>query len=375
MGLYYSSALLTVLATAALIPLATLPVLARTVRKYGRLHGWPLFAAAGLIASAAALAAFTVFPLPSEDDLLCSAAGLENWQTTPLHSIDDLRAAADAVGTSGLAGTFTFWQLAANVALFVPFAFFLHQAARWPGLAVVALSFAVSCTIELSQGTGFFGVYPCPYRRFDIDDIITNTTGAILGVVLSAIVGALFRFTRPAPTPDLAPPGRVRRALAVLIDLTLALLLVAGLQVVLVLAWEVTTGGDAERIPENSALSWGTRVAVAVWMGVIVPGLRRDRATWGQAVMYITPARVDAPGAVQAGWSLWVRAVVRWVPWVLSPAVAGPLMVMAEFACTVVRRDRRSVSDVASGTRMSSVPAMEQARRYGVAQDPGSLAS
>ena len=40
--------------------------------------------------------------------------------------------------------------------------------------------------IEVTRATGVWGVYPCAYRRFDVDDLLTNTLGAFLGAVLSA---------------------------------------------------------------------------------------------------------------------------------------------------------------------------------------------
>jgi glycopeptide antibiotics resistance protein len=48
----------------------------------------------------------------------------------------------------------------------------------------VLLGFGLSLTVELTQLTGIWGLYPCPYRHFDIDDLILNTAGVALGVAL-----------------------------------------------------------------------------------------------------------------------------------------------------------------------------------------------
>jgi len=47
----------------------------------------------------------------------------------------------------------------------------------------LALAFALALTlfIELAQLTGLFGIYPCPYRHFEVDDLILNVTGVLLG--------------------------------------------------------------------------------------------------------------------------------------------------------------------------------------------------
>jgi hypothetical protein len=47
------------------------------------------------------------------------------------------------------------------------------------------LGLAVSLLIELTQLTGVWGVYPCAYRLFDVDDIVTNSFGALLGALVS----------------------------------------------------------------------------------------------------------------------------------------------------------------------------------------------
>ncbi len=45
------------------------------------------------------------------------------------------------------------------------------------------LLFAIGLTglVEISQLTGIFGLYDCPYRQFDVDDLILNVAGIVLG--------------------------------------------------------------------------------------------------------------------------------------------------------------------------------------------------
>lgn len=43
---------------------------------------------------------------------------------------------------------------------------------------------AVSLLTETAQLTGIFGLYPCSYRLFDVDDLLLNTGGAGLGFAL-----------------------------------------------------------------------------------------------------------------------------------------------------------------------------------------------
>ena len=47
--------------------------------------------------------------------------------------------------------------------------------------AAIVLGAALSLTIELTQLTGIWGLYPCAFRKFDIDDLLVNTLGVVLG--------------------------------------------------------------------------------------------------------------------------------------------------------------------------------------------------
>ncbi|MGY1455127.1 VanZ family protein [Streptomyces sp. SS8] len=71
-------------------------------------------------------------------------------------------------------------QLGGNIALGVPFGVLLPVA--WPRarglLRVALLTMAVMVAVELVQGA------VVPGRAFDIDDVILNTTGALLGYLL-----------------------------------------------------------------------------------------------------------------------------------------------------------------------------------------------
>lgn len=46
---------------------------------------------------------------------------------------------------------------------------------------VLLFAASLSGTVELSQLTGLFGLYDCPYRQFDVDDLILNVAGILIG--------------------------------------------------------------------------------------------------------------------------------------------------------------------------------------------------
>lgn len=46
-------------------------------------------------------------------------------------------------------------------------------------------SFLLSLFFELTQLSGLYGIYPRPYRLFDVDDLMLNTLGGTIGFLIS----------------------------------------------------------------------------------------------------------------------------------------------------------------------------------------------
>ena len=166
-----------VLAVALFVPFAAV-----TYRREGALGVGDLAALVAVPVYGLALWTYTLLPLPDRDDLTCRPA-----QTHVLAAVDDVRANGTAT-LAELAHNPALLQVVLNVALFVPLGVLLRW--RWRrGLpTAVVVGFAVSLLIELTQLTGIWGVYPCAYRLFDVDDLIANTAGAALGWLVATAV-------------------------------------------------------------------------------------------------------------------------------------------------------------------------------------------
>jgi len=354
------NALVTAFATGALIPLAMLPILARVVRRYGRLRGWPMLSALGLLASAVALGAFTVFPLPAPGTVQCSSPNLRDyWQTDLFASISPIASKASAIGWEATSTSAIFLQVAFNALLFLPFGFFLHQVTRWNGFGIILASFLTSGMIEATQGTGFWGIYPCPYRLLDVDDVVANTGGAALGLIGSYIVGGLFPFATPKKVADLAPPTLGRRTLAAFIDMAMIVMLAVAAQGVQLLWVALVDGREAASdLLDSGEVATVYLVGGAIAVAWLFPVLRRDRATPGQVTVNIAPARLTSRRTSAAVWQVSVRFLVRWLPMALLPVLYVLVVPMIEFACAVVRRDNRTVSELASVTVTRTRPAL-----------------
>lgn len=78
-------------------------------------------------------------------------------------------------------------NLLGNVLIFLPFGFFMAMASRYRSfLSTLVYSFALSLTVEISQ---LFMKVGC----FDVDDLLLNTIGGMLGFITFAVCNVIRR--------------------------------------------------------------------------------------------------------------------------------------------------------------------------------------
>ena len=360
---------------AGLLPLAVIPLLSKVYRKYGHLPFLPLVLAIGTGLYACGLVAFTLFPLPDVGPGFCEDRAIyEYWQPVPLTSIGEAVQVVLADPVGGLKSS-VFLQVAFNVLLFIPLGFLLAFWARRRLWVAAVSGFGLSLLIEVTQGTALFGVYPCPYRTAEVDDIILNTTGAVVGWLIGAGVSKIWPYRDAERTADVDPPSRFRRGLSVGAD---ALgFMGATITAQLTLGLVLTGPLGLSRETDSEVLGFVPFVVIVVFF-VVVPMLRADRATPGQAAVLISPRLVgkspgpdDPPdeqpsgtkpagsgaGAVAgsqsqvAFWRILVRAVVRF-SWLLIRPEVFFLILLVDLVFSAVRKDRRTLVDLVSGTEL-----------------------
>lgn len=156
--------------------LLTLPVLALLYHRDNRLRFTSALTAYLVVLYLIALACFTMYPMPENPATYCAAHHLRP-QLNPFEFIHDIR-------TDGITGVM---QLAMNVVFFLPLGYFMKRVFRWKFATALPAMFLTSLLIETTQLTGIWGIYPCAYRLFDVDDLITNTLGGILGYAMGSI--------------------------------------------------------------------------------------------------------------------------------------------------------------------------------------------
>jgi glycopeptide antibiotics resistance protein len=145
----------------------------------GRTQRWPTAVAIIALLYGYALVAVTLLPVPADAMRACVAGGRDS-RLTSLITFDEVWNMAAESGLAFLTGP-SFVQLLSNVILFVPLGLLVGWRTRWPLLAAAGVGLMVSLLLELTQATGSWGLYDCPYRYADLQDLVTNTTGAVLG--------------------------------------------------------------------------------------------------------------------------------------------------------------------------------------------------
>jgi len=150
-----------------------------------------------------------------------------------------------------------------------------------------------------------------------------------------------------------------RRVLAVALDavgylLTSLLVQIAALAGAVAIGW--FQAGD-ELDPVAVAIA-GTVVPLMIVL-VIVPWVRIDRATPGQAAVLLAPVAVDGSRPPLARAVL--RSAIRWwsmIAFVLVPSPVTALLlavwIVAEIATVAIRPDRRSLPDLGSGLHLGA---------------------
>ncbi|UJP09320.1 VanZ family protein [Microbacterium sp. KUDC0406] len=176
------------------------PFVMVSYRRRGRLSAGRLLLWLAALIYFWAIWTYTLLPLPDPDTIRCVGA-----ITDPMSVVRDIRKAISEPGRTITNPAML--QLVFNVMLFIPLGFFVRVIGGRGILAALLVGFGLSLFIETTQLTGVWGLYPCAYRFFDVGDLMTNTTGAVLGAVVGLVVPRAYRGMRPAPDAGLPRPS------------------------------------------------------------------------------------------------------------------------------------------------------------------------
>lgn len=181
-----------------------------------------------------------------------------------------------------------------NLLLTLPLGVFLRYHFRRELRATAAIGFGTALFFEVTQVTGVWGLYNCPYRLFDVDDLIINTSGAVLGWLLAGPVARLLPTLETLDGRALVrrPVPFGRRLTALVVDL-------AGYVCAAVFAAVLMTAQDAAIPP------WVLAGIFAAWF-VLLP-----LATGATPGKWLVRLRLVADGGGPLlAWRLTLRALV-----------------------------------------------------------------
>ncbi|GAA3559655.1 hypothetical protein GCM10022197_13890 [Microlunatus spumicola] len=338
-----------VLGGLALFAVLLVPVLVVQYRRFGRLSARRVLAVSAVCVYAVALVAYTTLPLPPTTEN-CGPRGGTRVQLVPFTFVHDIARQTAGLGVVATLTSAVTLQVVFNVALFVPFGLLVRRFAGRRLGTTVLLGLLTSLVVEVSQGTALWGLYACSYRVADVDDLIANTTGALVGALLAP------RFLAWLPMPAQLVPRRleprrvtvVRRWTGMVVDAAVFAVSSA------VVAFVGRVLAELLELPDASLLGGLAPAVPTLLAGVatfVVPVLTRRGASLGQRLVWLRPRWGSPPSlvrrlllaAVGTGWALSfaLGAVVDGEsPWQLVALVLSVPAVLAVLSVPFTRGSR-----------------------------------
>ncbi|MDR0899073.1 MAG: VanZ family protein [Lactobacillaceae bacterium] len=177
--------------------LLTVPIFAFQYHRLGALSVWRIIIISSFTLYLLTLLFLIVFPLPTAQkiqQLITTHARRVNLNPLELaHNLKLVYQNYEIYGWRSVITDSRFFEPVFNVIMMIPFGVYLRYYFKKSFSSIVVLAFMLSMFFEVTQLTGNFGMFARSYRLFDVDDILTNTFGAIIGFILTPI----FRLVLP----------------------------------------------------------------------------------------------------------------------------------------------------------------------------------
>ncbi len=207
--------------------LVLIPFAYRAYRRYGRLPMWRTCIFFSFLYYALVVFFLTNWPFPAVTPGFCKFFRSDtNPQLDIFFIVKYLRDTVRPLTFWNIVSSFGGFQILANVLLFLPLGVYLRYYFERSFAATVLIVCGTSFFLEMTQLTGLWHLYPCPYRLFDVDDILTNTLGGMIGYGLMVAVQrvCILPAARPGRRTYLPSVRVTRRLIAWVIDGTIVCL-------------------------------------------------------------------------------------------------------------------------------------------------------
>lgn len=332
-----------------------LPGLVWQYRRYGAFSFTRMIGLAAVCLYGTALVAYTLLPLPERSEAWCAAHRV-HANLTPFDFVTDIRRKTAGLSALQTIKSFVVLQAAFNVVLFIPLGTIVRRYFHRSVLATIIIGAATSLLIEATQLTGLWGISPCAYRVSDVDDLMLNTLGTTVGVLLAP--AALFwmpnarklRETRLLPRPLTV----FRRWLGMTLDLLLMLGITLTVQMTLAIFFDpgTETPFPDTTMPVGFLVAWLVVFGIPAWNG--------SAASIGQMAVWVTPKWwdgmqwTDGTRARRVAHASVVAAPIFLLA-LVGPGVVGGLLfwiVLAAYAAVPFTRGKRGLSSMVTGADM-----------------------
>lgn len=203
----------------------TIPFLIYHYRKYGAIHFLKSIIFYSLILYLITAYFLVILPLPSIAEV--SKMTKPIMQLSPFNFINDIKTAIQ-LPINGIQDILSIinkpeiYTVAFNLLLVLPFGIYLRYYFQKKCFKTIIYCFLLSIFFELTQLSGLYGIYPRPYRLFDVDDLIINTLGGLLGYIITPIFMLILPSRQDLDTKSYKKGQKVtflRRCIALFIDI------------------------------------------------------------------------------------------------------------------------------------------------------------
>lgn len=202
----------------------TIPFLIYQYRKYGAIPILKSIIFYSFILYLITAYYMVMLPLPSIEYV--KKLNTPYTQLVPFQFIKDITATVsfDVTNFKDIINIFshsTIYVVVFNFILTLPFGVYLKYYFNKKWYQTIIYSFLFSLFFELTQLSGLYGIYPRPYRLFDVDDLIINTLGGFFGHLITPLLTIFLPTQKELENISYKKGEKVtllRRGLAFLID-------------------------------------------------------------------------------------------------------------------------------------------------------------
>ncbi|MGE7954245.1 VanZ family protein [Lysinibacillus xylanilyticus] len=307
MSVYTHSIMVAFLITIMLSFVLFVPWLIYTYRKYGYLSFSKTIIMFSFIFYFLSALCLVLLPFPETRDT-CSLQSADTvyYNLHPFQFVTDILEDSGIVLTNPstwlyIAKQPAFFQAFYNFLLLMPFGvylrYFLKKREYWK--RAFLFSFLLTLFYEVTQVTGIYGIFNCAYRIFDVDDLILNSVGALLGFFLAPVVWALFpsHAAVEAKAAEMAKKDIVK-PLSILLALAIDLFIAHCIWVII-----------GAVIGYSNTLEFLVKIALYLLLFGVVPSFTNG-ATLGMKFMRFTMVSENGKSIIYQSWRRCVAILV-----------------------------------------------------------------